>query len=137
MSARPRVPALPPLDRYERAQLRRELFRWGRWMERQAEHSGYPSADSFAAEVFGCGGGLNGHRVLMLDMPDSVWATNARVMRLDEPLRAAIRSIYADIVTTDGKVISWLRRAQRIQISEETLRWQHEKALRLIAGIEL
>lgn len=125
----------PRLDQYDRAALRRELYHWGRWMEYQAEHSGHPSCDTVTRFLEGRGGGLGGHRVLCLDMPVEVWSTNGRVMALDEQSRAAITTIYVDIVGVDGEVMTWERRAGRIHVSESTLRRLHNAALIRIAGL--
>lgn len=124
------------LDQYERASLRQSLYAWGRWADRDQEHSGYPSADSVERFLQGSGGRVDGHRVLCLDWPEDVYATHQRVLRLSVELQRVIGSIYSGIMMPDGNVLPWSSRAARIHMSESTLRRSHERALLLIAGLD-
>lgn len=106
-------------------------------MERQHEHSGYPSMDTTARSREGDGGGTLGHRVLCLDMPDDVWATNARVMRLPEDLRQAVELVFVVVMKTPGTGELWTfaEKCSRLSLSQHVVRRRLNRAMYLIAGL--
>lgn len=123
------------LDQYERAALRRELSRWGSWMDRRDDFNPYPTMDNVERARVGRGGGTQGHRILCLDMPDDVYATHWRVIGLVEPLRKVVWSVHCNIVTKTGDLIPWEWRCVRIGLTERTGRRMYSRALLAIAGI--
>jgi len=90
------------LERYERAQLERELNQWGRWIEGHYDYKGYPSIDIIERARIGSGGGSQGHKILCLDMPAGIYATHARVLRLPEAEQDAILIRYCVKIKDDG-----------------------------------
>lgn len=135
MNAAVQIERSPQLDQYERAALRKELGRWGGWMDRQLDYTGHRSIENVAAFVSGGGGGVQGHRVLCLDMPASVWSTNARVNSLRFRQKVGVWTCYVRAILADGSLMPWDDRARRIGVSGSELSRIHTQALMRLAGL--
>jgi hypothetical protein len=125
--------------RYERLELRAldgELNSWGRWIERHADYTGFPSANMLETYIGGDGGGVPGHTILCLDMPVPVWATHHRVLRLHLDLQDAICACYVVRMKEDGTMWTLVEKCLKLGIAERTMRWRIAEAKRKILGLE-
>ena len=119
------------------------LEEWGRWIERHADHSGYPSQAAIAGVIdhknewnwfrvrqLTAGGHssliFGGHRILCLDMPERIRCTNLIINRLSSEQYDAVLARYGLGVMDDGQLFTNRERARALGISidafEERLR---------------
>lgn len=120
---------------YERRVLMGELNAWGKWVELHWLHTGYPSLNILASHLGG-GGGIAGHRILCLEMPTGVYATNQRVLRLPETEQQAVHIRHVAVLKDDGTVWPVHERCECHGISEEAYRKRLSRAYQRIMGIE-
>lgn len=118
-----------------RKALNTELNEWGRWIERNWDYEGFPTASPSEAYRMGRGGGCAGHRVLCLDMPDRVYAVHGRILLLAEELRDAVWIWFVPRLKLDGTVWSIAERCRLAGISEELLRQRVKRAKDRILGL--
>jgi hypothetical protein len=123
------------LDNLTRRAIDGELNRWGRWVERHADYTGHPSINFLVAQLYGAGGGIAGHRVLCLDMPDAVYATHMRVLRLTESEKEAVYLYFAVQVKEDGTLWTVTEKSRIYGIKEESLRRRLARARYKILGV--
>lgn len=123
------------LDNVTRKAIDCELNRWGKWIERHADYTGHPSINFLVAQLYGAGGGIAGHRVLCLDMPDAVYATHMRVLRLTEAEREAVYLYFAVQVKDDGTLWTVAEKSRIYGIKEESLRRRLARARYKILGV--
>lgn len=119
---------------YERA-LEGELNRWGNWIEKHSDFSGYPGINIIESFIGGGGGGIKGHRILCLEMPTEVYATHGRVLRLEEMEREAIWLRYVTRVKEDGTLWTIRERCALAKITLEEFSKRLERAKEKILGI--
>ena len=125
------------MDRITRQAIDSELNAWGKWIERHTDYEGFPSVNALVAQLYGAGGGLPGHRVLCLDMPDHVYATHARVIRLPEGEQEAVYLFFAVRVKCDGTLWTVTERCRIAGIREESMRRRLARARYRILGIPI
>jgi hypothetical protein len=123
------------LDRFARQEIDAELNSWGRWIERHADYTGHPSVNFLVAQFYGAGGSTPGHRVLCLDMPDHIYATHARVLRLNEREREAVYLFFAVKLKADGTLWTVAEKSRIYGIKEESLRRRLARARYRILGL--
>lgn len=123
------------LDNVTRKAIDCELNRWGKWIERHADYTGHPSINFLVAQLYGAGGGIAGHRILCLDMPDAVYATHMRVLRLTESEREAVYLYFAVQVKDDGTLWTVAEKSRIYGIKEESLRRRLARARYKILGV--
>lgn len=123
------------LDNLTRRAIDGELNRWGKWIERHADYTGHPSINFLVAQLYGAGGGMAGHRVLCLDMPDAVYATHMRVLLLNEREREAVYLYFAVQVKEDGTLWTVAEKSRIYGIKEESLRRRLARARYKILGV--
>ena len=123
------------LDNVTRKAIDGELNRWGRWIERHADYTGHPSINFLVAQLYGAGGSMPGHRVLCLDMPDAVYATHMRVLRLTESEREAVYLYFAVQVKEDGTLWTVTEKSRIYGIKDESLRRRLARARYKILGV--
>lgn len=123
------------LDHLTRQAIDGELNRWGRWIERNADYSGYPSINALVAQLHGAGGGTPGHRVLCLDMPDSIYATHARILMLNELEREAVYLFFAVKLKPNGTLWTVAEKSRIYGIKEDSLRRRMSRARYRILGL--
>jgi hypothetical protein len=123
------------MDRLTRQAIDGELNRWGRWIERHADYTGHPSVNALVAQLYGAGGGTPGHRVLCLDMPDHIYATHGRVLRLPEAEKEAVYLFFAVQLKEDGTVWTAAEKCRIYGIKEESMRRRLARARYRILGI--
>lgn len=110
------------------------LWQWGHWLELHADQSSYPSQAAIAGVVdvenqfnwfrvkqFTAKGHSNlifgGHRILCLDMPERVRATNLMVNRLSDDQYDAVLANYGLGVRDDGLRFTKEDKARALDIS--------------------
>ena len=120
----------------ERRELNRLLNRWGNWMEQHGDYQGYPSVNILEA-ARGGRGGVPGHRILCLEMPDDVYHTHQRVLRLPKHEQQAVWLWYVPVMLENGTVRTISDRCETAGIKEEALRKRVYRARLRIAGISL
>jgi hypothetical protein len=125
----------PSMDRMMRQAIDGELNRWGRWIERHADYTGHPSVNFLVAALHGRGGGSPGHRILCLDMPDHIYATHGRVLRLPEGEQEAIYLLFAVQVKEDGTLWSVEEKCRIYGIQEASMRRRIARARYRILGL--
>lgn len=123
------------MDRLTRQAIDSELNRWGRWIERHADYTGHPSINVLVAQFYGAGGGTPGHRILCLDMPDHIYATHGRVLRLTESEKEAVYLFFAVKLKSDGTLWTVEERCRIYGIKEESLRRRLARARYKILGL--
>ena len=123
------------MDRYMRNAIDGELNRWGRWIERNADYTGHPGVNALVAQFYGMGGGTPGHRILCLDMPDHIYATHGRILRLTENEREAVYLFFAVKLKPDGTLWTVGERCRISGIKEESLRRRLARARYKILGL--
>lgn len=116
-----------------------ELNRWGRWVEARLDYEGYPRAS--ATENFKMGDRTcePGHRVLMLDMPVDVYATDSRVSRLPEELKRIVWTYYVFTLKPVGNAFTtWTfqEKAERLKVPRGTFKQMLYRAKAMIAGLD-
>lgn len=125
------------MDRLTRQAIDSELNRWGKWIERHADYTGHPSINCLVAALYGAGGGTPGARVLCLDMPDDVYATHARVLRLPEGEKEAVYLYFAIKVKDDGTIWTVAEKCRIYGIEEDSMRRRLARARYRILGVPL
>lgn len=123
------------LDNVTRRAIDGELNRWGRWVERHADYTGHPSINFLVAQLYGAGGGIAGHRVLCLDMPDGIYGTHMRVLMLTEGEREAVYLYFAVQVKEDGTLWTVAEKCRIYGIKEDSLRRRIARARYKILGV--
>jgi hypothetical protein len=123
------------MDRLTRQAIDGELNRWGRWIERHADYTGHPSVNCLVAQLYGAGGGTPGHRILCLDMPDHIYATHGRVLRLPEAEKEAVYLFFAIRVKEDGTLWTVTERCRMAGIQEDSMRRRLARARYRILGV--
>jgi len=123
------------MDSFTRRAIDGELNRWGKWIERHADYTGHPSINFLVAQLYGAGGGMPGHRVLCLDMPDGVYATHMRVLMLTEKEREAVYLYFAVQVRDDGTLWTVGEKCRIYGIKEDSLRRRLARSRYKILGI--
>lgn len=123
------------MDRYMRHAIDGELNRWGRWIERNSDYTGHPSINAIVAQLHGAGGGTAGHRILCLDMPDHIYATHGRVLRLTESEQEAVYLYFAVKLKPDGTLWTVAERCRIAGIQEDSLRRRLSRARYKILGL--
>lgn len=130
---------IPFIGRYDRVLMRAvhgELNRWGKWHEDHSDYQGYPTANILETYIGASRTGEPGHRVLMLDMPEGVWATHHRVMGLPIAMQEVVIAQYMHTTKEDGTSWTLLEKCLRLGISRATFSsWLHT-AKRRIAGLD-
>jgi hypothetical protein len=86
------------LDGRERSRLEYELEAWGKWWEERAEFTGHASASAITAFLEGFGGGAWGDRILCQEMPNGVYWTHQRWLRLPDDQREVVWNHYVAAV---------------------------------------
>lgn len=119
----------------DREALNAELNAWGRWMERHADFSGFPSMDNLQRAIYGAGGGQAGHRILCLEMPVGVYTTHQRVLKLDDEQQEAVTAWYVVRLKPDGTLWTLAEKCLRLQVTEQALRQRVSRARRRILGL--
>jgi hypothetical protein len=127
--------ATTAMDSYTRRAIDGELNRWGKWVERHADYTGHPSINFLVAQLYGAGGGIAGHRILCLDMPDGIYATHMRVLRLTESEQEAVYLYFAVQVKEDGTLWTVTEKSRIYGIREESLRRRLARARYKILGV--
>lgn len=125
------------MDSLERQAVDGELNRWGRWIERHADYEGFPAVNSLVAALQGAGGGQPGHRILCLDMPDNIYATHGRILRLSEREREAVYLFYAVKLKPDGTLWTVTEKCRIYGIQEDSMRRRVSRARHRILGLPL
>lgn len=123
------------MDRLTRQAIDGELNHWGRWVERHADYTGHPSVNFLVAALYGAGGSTPGHRVLCLDMPDAVYATHARILRLPEAEQEAVYLYFAVKVKDDGTLWTVAEKCRLYGIAEDSMRRRLARARYRILGV--
>lgn len=121
------------LTRIEKRELNRLLNRWGNWMEQHGEYEGYSSVNIL--EAARGGRSVPGHRILCLEMPDDVYHTHQRVLRLPDHEQEAVWLFYVPLMKEGGCIRSVKERCEIAGINEEALRKRVYRAKLRIAGI--
>lgn len=128
---------LQPMDYYELKGLDGELNHWGKWIERTSDYTGYPGADILTAALMGSGGQNPGHRVLCLDMPITVYAVHARILRLPEAEQEAVWLRYAIKMKPDGNLWTEEELCKKIKIEHKSFRQRLWRAKRRLLGLPI
>lgn len=123
-------------ERFELQGINYELNVWGRWIEKHMDFEGYPGVSALEAWRSGRGGGLPGHKILCLDMPDVVYAVHGRVLTLPEQYREALWIWYVVRVKPDGTLWPVEHKCKKAGISEDALRQRVHRARRRLAGLD-
>ena len=122
------------MDEIDRQAIHGELNRWGRWVERHADYTGHASINNLVAALYGAGGGTAGHRILCLDMPDGIYATHGRVIRLPEAEQEAVYLAYAVKLKPDGTLWSMEEKCRIAGIQIDSMRRRLSRAKYRILG---
>lgn len=119
----------------ERKAFEREMYKWGKWCVKEWERSGHPSMTVEYRASHGGGGGVLGHRILILEWPSDVLATHGRVLRLQEVEQDVVGLKYAICVKDDGNL--WKREEWCLVygISEDNFRQILSRAKKKIQGL--
>lgn len=125
------------MDRMTRQAIDGELNRWGRWLERHADYTGHPSVNALVAQLYGAGGSCPGHRILCLDMPDHIYATHGRVLRLPEAEQEAVHLFFAVRMKDDGTLWTVAERCAMVGIHEDSMRRRLARARYRILGVPI
>src|SRR5262249_17071544 len=130
------APKIHHMDSHMRRAIDAELNRWGGWVERHSDYEGYPRTDNIVAFLRGVGGGTPGHRVLCLDMPDSIYAIHGRVLRLPDAEREAVWVFFAFRLKPDGHTFWTLAEKCLLSgIQEDSMRRRIARARYRVAGL--
>lgn len=108
---------------------------WGSWLQKHAEHSGYPPETwLYRALTVGANVPMRpAHKVLCLDPPRRVAKTHRAVMGLRRAHRMALGAKYAWVVKSDGSTWTNVERAHGFGVSRQVFRDLVRQAKLLVA----
>lgn len=128
------------------------LESWGRWIERHADQVGYPSQAAIAG-VIDTNGEFNwfrvrqftakghsslifgGHRILCIDMPERIRATNIMVNRLSDEQYDAVLAEFGLGVRDDGLRYSRADKARALGVTVPAFEMRLTRAKERIADL--
>lgn len=131
----PPIPRITRLTLTERRAINQLLNRWGNWMEKNSEFTGYPGTNILESYI-GSDPQPAGHRILCLEMPTDIYATHHCYLRLPEQEQRAVWLWYVPVMLPDGRVRTTYERAVTAGIDYDTLCKQVSRARLRIMGIQ-
>jgi hypothetical protein len=124
------------LDGREQSAIDSELERWGEWWEKNPI-DGFSGASSIAAFLEGFGGGRPGHRILCEEMPNAVFWTHQRWLRLSPELQITVWVHFVPRVDPDtGRCWTPEERASLLEIPYGTYRVRLTRARYAMLGLD-
>ena len=122
------------MDAYLIRYAKDRLDRWGHYVERYIlDQHGLPSISATFSGIGGKGTIQNGHRILCLDPPKSVWICGYLVSKLPEAEREALEAEHVYKLKGDNTQWDAREKAELLHISYGTFRVRLHRGTKKVA----